>query len=60
MQKEQLPHIMQTEALSQHSSLFDVFHMLKIWDQPSMKQGKLYSPSHFLTQASQLHKKCCK
>lgn len=27
MQKEQLPHIMQKEALCWHSSLFDVFHM---------------------------------
>lgn len=57
MQKEQLPHIMQTEVLSWHSSLFDVFHMLKIWEQPSMKLGKLYSLSHFPTQASQLQQR---
>lgn len=47
MQKEQLPRIKQTEALSRHSSLSDVFHMLKIWEQPSMKQGKLFSPHIF-------------
>lgn len=30
VQKEQLTHIMQTGALSQRPSLFDMFHMLKI------------------------------
>lgn len=51
---------MQTEALAQCPSLFDVFHMLKIWKQPSMKPGKLFGPSHFPTRASQLHKECYK
>jgi len=60
MRKEQLRPIMQTRALSQRPSLFDVFHMLNIWEQPSIKQGKLFRSSHFPTQASQLHKACCK
>lgn len=51
---------MQTEALAQCLSLFVASHVLKIWKQPSMKQGKLFGPSHFPTRASQLHKECYK